>query len=138
MDFDEDTIATQLPEAYKERSAGAQVHFCNSCQSVLRPKAVDGELVYQCPQCREIRRDIEDKRVYVNVLKRTSAGFTSKRWLSEDPTLPRREMHCKNCEAITQHVIFMANKVNGEDTMSPMRECTVCHMQSMVYEPSQE
>ena len=126
--FDETTTATQLPEARKERSDGAKVYFCKNCQSVLTPRANNGEIEYYCNQCRQVET-IDDKRVYVNILKRTSSGGATKRSLSEDPTLPRKEIYCDTCGTYTTHVLFIQNKMAGEETLSQMKECTICHHQ---------
>ena len=127
--FDEDTTATQYLEQPKERAAGAKIYFCEDCQSVLEPRAIGGELEYFCKQCKKSQK-IDDNLVYVNILKRTTAGFTTKRSLVEDPTLPVKKLYCSNCGAITDHVIFTASKIAGEETMSQMIECKTCLTQS--------
>ena len=135
--FDEATTATQIADVPKERSEGAKVYFCKNCQSVLRPKVINGEFVYMCSQCRQ-PETIDDKRVYVDILKRTSAGFSSKRSLSEDPTLPRQEIYCTQCGEMTTHVLFIQSKTAGEETMSQMKECRNCHLQTEMVYPDDE
>ena len=103
--FDEETTYTQVREAPKTRGAGAKVYFCEDCQSVLTPRSVGRELEYYCPQCRKSQK-IDDTLVYVNTLKRTGASFSSKRFLSEDPTLPRKEIYYPNCGSMTDLVLF--------------------------------
>ena len=144
--FDDDTTRTQYQndyqeadhEDFKESSAGAKIYFCDDCQTMLRPRDKDGKLEYFCPQCHNTK-DIDDFRVYVNVLKRGAAGVSGKRSLSEDPTLPRKKSYCKHCGNMMEHVIFTAHKINGEETMNQMKECVVCHTQSeMTYDNDNE
>ena len=62
-------------------------------------------------------------RFHDNTLKRTGSSFSSKRFLSEDPTLPRKEIYCPNCGSMTDHVLFIAHKIAGEENMQQIKEC---------------
>lgn len=138
MEFDENTTATQIPSAHKERRSGAKVYFCSECQSVLTPRVRKGDdsgkLEYFCQQCNRSEEN-DDFLVYVNILKRDDAGVSGEKDLTSDITLHRQRLLCNNCNTTCDHVIFNQPTLAGEETMRQLKQCCHCRYQSaMTYD----
>ncbi|EAY13073.1 DNA-directed RNA polymerase II 15.1 kDa polypeptide-related protein [Trichomonas vaginalis G3] len=139
MEFDEETTATQLPGFQKENRTGAKVYFCSECQSVLTPRVFKkengeaGKLEFYCAQCNRSEY-FDDNLVYVNILKRDASSVSATKVLTSDPTLHRWTVFCNNCRKYEEHVIFNAPTLAGEETMTQLKQCCVCSVQTPVTE----
>ena len=118
-------------EGKYDSATGAKVHYCEDCQSVLYPKTTQNGTVleYFCPQCKK-SQEVDDKLVYVNVLVKSSVGGIKATNLADDPTLPIVTCPCEVCGTETEHVIFMAPALKGEERMEQLKECKICHRTS--------
>jgi DNA-directed RNA polymerase II subunit RPB9 len=122
--------ATQ-PAPAKQRGLGAGIKFCPECNNMLTPRAPpDGtDLLLVCQNCQK-SYPTDERRIYVNILVRTSAqAYLAKRVISDDPCLRREDNYCESCEARTECVLFMAPTLAGQESFRQMWECSRCHHQ---------
>lgn len=124
--------SSQYQSETKQRSVGTGIHYCQECNNMMTPRAPenpDNGLEFYCAHCR-ITEQASDNRVYVNVLKRSKEeSYIAQKFISDDPTLKRKQLFCRDCDNYNECVIFMAPTLAGEESLSLMAECTVCHRQ---------
>lgn len=124
---------TPVEEA-QPKSEGTGIQFCPECSNMMIPKAPEQRndpLLYVCGHCGR-KEPAGSARVYVNILKHdASSSKSTGQALSNDPALRRLTTVCPGCETERVVVVLMAPKVNGQDQLRQMFECTLCHRQWM-------
>ncbi|ORZ41158.1 hypothetical protein BCR44DRAFT_34453 [Catenaria anguillulae PL171] len=116
-------------------SARARARFCLECSNLMYPKeqyTSEGygakQLIYACrqPAC-TYTEEAMDPVVYRHEVRMKEAAESNRvDFMMQDPTLPRADVRCAQCQRTTQAIYYQSRSQHKDAKMILFYMCTVC------------